>query len=77
MTKARKPSPGSKIPTGVTRLPEPVFHDPRHDVTIYQGDCLEVMAALPAESVDLIFADPPYFLSNDITCQAGKMVKRQ
>lgn len=27
------------------------------------------------ESVDMIFADPPYFLSNDgITCQGGKMV---
>jgi site-specific DNA-methyltransferase (adenine-specific) len=33
------------------------------------------MAMMPEESVDLIFADPPYFLSNDgITCQAGKMV---
>ncbi|MBW2732852.1 MAG: site-specific DNA-methyltransferase [Deltaproteobacteria bacterium] len=33
------------------------------------------MAALPEESVDLIFADPPYFLSNGgITCQSGKMV---
>ncbi len=28
--------------------------------SIYQGDCLEVMTALPNESVDLIFADPPY-----------------
>lgn len=30
---------------------------------------------MPAESVDLIFADPPYFLSNGgITCKGGKMV---
>lgn len=30
---------------------------------------------MPSESVDLIFADPPYFLSNNgITCHAGKMV---
>ena len=29
----------------------------------------------PPESVDLIFADPPYFLSNNgITCHAGRMV---
>jgi len=43
---------------------------------LMQGDCLEVMGRLPAESVDLIFADPPYFLSNGgITCQSGKMVK--
>lgn len=43
---------------------------------LMKGDCLEVMERLPAESVDLIFADPPYFLSNGgITCQSGKMVK--
>lgn len=42
---------------------------------LMQGDCLEVMERLPAESVDLIFADPPYFLSNGgITCKSGRMV---
>ena len=30
--------------------------------TILDGDCIEVMQSLPAESVDLIFADPPYNL---------------
>ncbi len=30
--------------------------------TIIGGDCIEVMRALPEESVDLIFADPPYNL---------------
>lgn len=29
---------------------------------IIQGDCIEVLPALPAKSVDLIFADPPYNL---------------
>ena len=29
---------------------------------ILSGDCIEVMRSLPAESVDLIFADPPYNL---------------
>ncbi len=30
---------------------------------------------MPPETVDLVFADPPYFLSNDgITCHAGRMV---
>lgn len=44
-------------------------------VTLYQGDCLEILPKLPANSVDMIFADPPYHLSNDgITCQAGRMV---
>ena len=42
---------------------------------LHQGDSLQVLADLPEESVDLIFADPPYFLSNGgITCQSGKMV---
>ena len=29
---------------------------------ILQGDCIAEMAALPADSVDMIFADPPYNL---------------
>ena len=42
---------------------------------LYNGDCLAILAELPANSVDMIFADPPYNLSNDgFTCQAGKMV---
>ena len=42
---------------------------------LVQGDCLDVLATLPERSVDLIFADPPYFLSNGgVTCQAGRMV---
>jgi site-specific DNA-methyltransferase (adenine-specific) len=60
---------------GQPRLPEPIFRDARHHIRIFQGDCLDVLAALPADSVDLIFADPPYFLSNNgITCHAGRMV---
>ncbi|PLS67450.1 MAG: DNA methyltransferase, partial [Cyanobacteria bacterium M5B4] len=33
-----------------------------HRDHIYAGDCREVLNALPAQSVDLIFADPPYNL---------------
>lgn len=32
------------------------------DCTIYNGDCIEVLRALPERSVDLVFADPPYNL---------------
>lgn len=46
---------------------------------LIQGNCLEVLDQLfdeRGEFVDLIFCDPPYFLSNGgITCQNGKMVK--
>jgi len=57
------------------KLPPPVYSDEKHHIRLYQGDCLELLALLPAESIDLIFADPPYFLSNGgITCHAGRMV---
>ncbi len=43
--------------------------------SLFQGDCREVLDQLEPESVDLIFADPPYFLSNGgVTCNSGKMV---
>jgi site-specific DNA-methyltransferase (adenine-specific) len=39
------------------------------------GDCLDVLPRWPAESVDMIFADPPYRVSNDgFTCHAGRAV---
>ncbi|HEV3375000.1 MAG TPA: site-specific DNA-methyltransferase [Candidatus Acidoferrum sp.] len=56
-------------------LPAHAFDDPKHHIRIYQGDCLEILEKIPESSVDLVFADPPYFLSNGgITCHAGKMV---
>jgi site-specific DNA-methyltransferase (adenine-specific) len=40
---------------------------------LVEGDSLEVLARLPPASVDLIFADPPYNLSNGgTTCQSGR-----
>lgn len=45
------------------------------NVKLYQGNNLDILDELPEESVDLIFADPPYLLSSDgITCESGKMV---
>ncbi len=42
---------------------------------LFLGDCLELLPALPPESVDMIFADPPYNLSNGgFTCHAGRAV---
>ena len=39
------------------------------------GDSFKILKKMEQESVDMIFADPPYFLSNDgITCQSGKMI---
>jgi site-specific DNA-methyltransferase (adenine-specific) len=43
--------------------------------SLYLGDCLEFLAEYPPNSVDLIFADPPYNLSNNgFTCHAGRRV---
>jgi len=39
---------------------EPWHHDDR--TTIYHGDCLEVLRALPDASVDAVVTDPPYGL---------------
>ncbi len=42
---------------------------------LYNGDCLKILAQLPENSVDMVFADPPYLLSNGgFTVHAGKMV---
>jgi len=42
---------------------------------LYLEDTFKALKSIKTESVDLIFADPPYFLSNDgITCNSGKMV---
>jgi site-specific DNA-methyltransferase (adenine-specific) len=47
----------------------------RHHFTLYHADCLDVLSQLPENSVDMAFADPPYFLSSGtFTCQNGRMV---
>src|SRR5580704_12312387 len=60
------------------RTPNLIFSAP--GVWLYQDNCLSVLDAVAAKypegRFDMIFADPPYFLSNGgITCHAGKMVK--
>ena len=52
---------------------EPFFRS--QNSALYKGDCVEVMNSLPEKSIDMIFADPPYNLSNDgYTVHAGKRV---
>ncbi len=51
----------------------PYFED--NGFTLYCGDCLNILNQLPANSIDMIFADPPYNLSNNgFSLHAGKRV---
>lgn len=41
---------------------------------LIDGDAFNVLRKIKKNSIDMIFADPPYFLSgNGITCRSGKM----
>ena len=45
------------------------------DFKLIQGDSLKILKSLKPRSIDMIFADHPYFLSSDgISCSGGKMV---
>lgn len=51
------------------------YDDSEHSIRLLQGDCIRILSKARENSVDMIFADPPYNLSNGgITCQAGRMV---
>lgn len=42
---------------------------------LYHDDCLKILETIPENTFDMIFADPPYMLSNGgITCQNGQVV---
>ena len=47
----------------------------KDNFVLYHADSLKFLQEIPENSVDMIFADPPYFLSGgSFTCQNGKMV---
>ncbi len=53
---------------------EPYYDKPRFK--LYLADCLAVLAEIEENSVDMVFADPPYFLSSgSFTCQLRCNVK--
>lgn len=56
-----------------------VIGDRDRGLYLYQANCLELLDLIaekhPQGCFDMIFADPPYFLSNGgVTCQNGRMV---
>lgn len=51
------------------------YYYENNNFKLIQGDSLSILKKIEPKSVDMIFADPPYFLSGDgISCSAGKMV---
>lgn len=50
------------------------YKSPNNDFTLIQGDCVETLSKFKF-GFDMVFADPPYFLSGGgISCQSGKVV---
>lgn len=67
----------------IVELEQKLLYETIKDLSYYHNekailindDTIKALSAIPEKSIDLIFADPPYFLSNDgITCSSGKMV---
>lgn len=53
----------------------PFYYDVTNKIKLYNLDTFSFLPHIPDNSVDLIFADPPYFLSSGgITCSGGEMV---
>lgn len=45
------------------------------DFVLYHGDSINILQSIPENSIDMIFADPPYNLSNGgFSIHAGRMV---
>lgn len=56
-------------------MPDTKIYYEHNRFKLYKGNCLDILATFPENSIDLIFADPPYNRSNDgFTCHAGKRV---
>lgn len=52
---------------------KPYFKD--QSSALFLADTFDALSNMKSECIDMIFADPPYFLSNNgITCSGGKMV---
>lgn len=50
------------------------YKSPSNDFTLIQGDCVETLSKFKF-GFDMVFADPPYFLSGGgISCQNGRVV---
>lgn len=67
-------APGLLTPSSAVELPMNLtayFNE--NGFCLLQGDCREILSQFPENHFDMVFADPPYMLSNDgFTVHAGK-----
>ena len=51
------------------------FYFEDENFKLIKNDTFKALKKIKEKSFDMIFADPPYFLSNDgVTCSSGRMV---
>jgi site-specific DNA-methyltransferase (adenine-specific) len=54
---------------------DPFYSTKDCKAALFKADCRNVMDSIPPGSINMIFADPPYFLSNGgMSCHAGRRV---
>jgi DNA modification methylase len=49
-------------PMIISKLPEPYYEDKEHGITLYLGDCKEILWSLPNNFAQAVITDPPYLL---------------
>jgi len=60
------------VDTFAMSLPKPYYEEP--GITIYHGDCREILPLLPDKSVDLVLTDPPW--GNSTACNAQRFTRK-
>lgn len=58
-----------------TIYPNEFLYYTKEGVSLLKGDSFSILPQIKAKSIDMVFADPPYFLSSGgISCSGGKQV---
>ena len=57
------------------KIPKKSIFYNNEEFTLIKGDSFKLLKNIEPKSIDMIFADPPYFLSSGgISCSGGKQV---
>ncbi len=78
--RGRGPGPSARQLTdrqSVTPRPVPVLTSPRATLRFFLGDCLELMPAFPAASLDVVVTSPPYNLGIRYRSYADRLPRQR